>query len=222
MKNKKITSMFLIFLGLLFLSGALLLLTSILKQKEVEDQYSIIEDTAITSILENVKKDTEMIDENIDLEALEKDELAEVIKKGSFGILKVPAIDIKAPVTMGLSNNILKYYIGMYTSSDAPGTVGGNSAFAAHSVIPNTGNCQYCFFNHIDKLKNNDSIVLYWHNGYKYIYKVTNVYIKKIKESDIAYQKIEKDSLLTLVTCSEGNNDFRTFVVAKLIKTESF
>lgn len=221
MKERK-ASIIAMFLILLFLGGLFCMFYNYkLTQEEQKIQRGIVDISKekLTNI-SNKEKDTTLIDENIILEDLDKKTFTETIQKASYGLLEIPSISVNASVTKGISNNVLRYFVGMYTTSDEPGTVNGNTALAAHSVIPNSGYCSYCYFDDIEKIKKGDMVYLTWIDGNKYQYEVYDIFDKKEKDSTYAYTTIDNESLLTLVTCSNGDSQYRTYVLAKLIKVE--
>lgn len=178
-----------------------------------------IESIAKESLENTSGEDKTIIDKNVDLDSLSEKQLEKVIANGTYGILTVPKLDLEVAVTKGITTNILRYYVGMYTTSDEPGTIEGNTALAAHSVIPNSGSCAYCYFNNIGLLGMGDDIYLQWVDGKTYHYQVSDKFDRQEKNSTFAYTTEEDKSLLTLVTCSNGDNRYRTYVLAELIET---
>lgn len=164
------------------------------------------------------KKEPKKISKSTDLEKMPKTEFKKIIKEGTYGLLEIPSLKLEVPVTMGISDNVLNYYVGMYETSDEPGTPNGNTALAGHSIRPGLNYCTCCYFDKIDELSIGDSIILTWYDGNIYEYEVTKKYLKKNKNSTYAYENIQNESLITLVTCSDGDDRYRTFIQGKLKK----
>lgn len=166
----------------------------------------------------NTEREPKKLSENTNLQHMNNKELIKTIKEGTYGLLEIPALGLEVPVTKGISDNVLNYYVGMYETSDEPGTLNGNTALAGHSIRPGLNYCTCCYFEKIDELSIGDTIKLTWHDGNTYEYEVSNKFLKQDKNSIHAYDKLPNESLITLVTCSDGDDRYRTFIRGKLKK----
>lgn len=135
-----------------------------------------------------------------------------------FGIISIPSIGLEAPMKEGISKQVLNSFVGVYRTSDIPfGELGGNIGIAAHSG-KNKGSCWYCYFDYIGELKIGDDIYITTKDKTTHHYRVTEVKTYQNKKSDYAYRMVEDEARLTLVTCSDGNGKYRTFVTAKKVQ----
>lgn len=133
------------------------------------------------------------------------------------GVIKIPAIGLQAPMKKGVDDATLNAYVGMYeTTGKNFGELGTNYGIAAHSAR-RKDYCWYCYFDHIGELKKDDLIEIIDKNGKKYKFKVTGVYTHQSKNSDYAYRTAPDEARITLVTCTDGDGDYRTFVTAKKV-----
>ncbi len=230
MNKKKIPEKMVNLLILFILFVGLILIGSFIIQRvEAKRTQALVDDTSSKAITDNIKNantDIDLadllieVDEDIDLSELNTTQFKRTIQSATYGWLTIDVINVSTAVTYGIGENVLKYFVGMYTTSDAPGTIGGNTALAAHSLNQGIASyCSYCYFDNIDDLVEGDIISLLWIDGVTYAYEVYAVYPNQAVDMDYAYQTIEEESLLTLVTCSDGNSDYRTFVMAKLKET---
>lgn len=131
----------------------------------------------------------------------------------TIAIMRIPEINVVAPVGYGVKESDLKKQIGMYTTTDKFLTLGGNTGFAAHTSL--RGECSYCYFQHLGELKNNDTITIDYNDGNTYTFSVIEVLLEKPITADVPYNyKLSDERLITLSTCSNQGNT-RDFVVAK-------
>ena len=125
-------------------------------------------------------------------------------------IMEIPSIKLKQPVVDGITEGVIKYFLGRFPESAMPGQV-GNFAVAGHRVSDYTD----AFIN-LYKVKVGDEVIVTTKDG-RYTYEVDNSFIvdpdqvEVLEEAD--YEK------MTLVTCTIGSKR-RVIVTGKLIGKE--
>ena len=125
-------------------------------------------------------------------------------------IMEIPSIKLKQPVVDGITEDVIKYFLGRFPESAMPGQV-GNFAVAGHRVSDYTD----AFIN-LYKVKVGDEVIVTTKDG-RYTYEVDNSFIvdpdqvEVLEEAD--YEK------MTLVTCTIGSKR-RVIVTGKLIGKE--
>ena len=128
-----------------------------------------------------------------------------------IAIMEIPSIKLKQPVVDGITEDVIKYFIGRFPNSAMPGEV-GNFAVAGHRVSDFTD----AFIN-LYKVKVGDKVIVTTKDGV-YTYEVDSSFIvdpdqvEVLDESD--YEKI------TLITCTIGSKR-RVIVTGKLIEREN-
>ena len=132
-----------------------------------------------------------------------------------YGIIEIPAIDLKMPLVQGADRYSLRAAAGWYPESAEMGNA-GNCVIFGHRM---TGYGRH--FNRLNELKAGDNIFLYHTNGNCFAYTVT--------DSEIIEPGILMDTLrdhnegfsLTLVTCTPtGIGSHRLMVYANLSKEQ--
>ena len=140
-------------------------------------------------------------------ELLLKQELSSVDKISSnnnvIGKIKIPQINLEAPIQDGTNSEILKRSVGHFTSTKY---WGGNVGLAAH----NRGTYAH-YFENLNKLNLGDEIIYQTKLGTR-IYVVSK--IEQISEDNLSILKDTKDNTLTLVTCITNNPTYRLCVKA--------
>lgn len=117
--------------------------------------------------------------------------------------IKIPVLELDAPISQGTSSEALRRTVGHFEETDK---WNGNVALAAH----NRGyRCN--FFQEIKKLKNGDTIVYSTEKGQRRYKVILN---KIIKETDWSYIQNTKDNRLTLITCEMNKKEYRRCVQA--------
>ena len=144
------------------------------------------------------------LDNNNANKIVEKDNSSKInIYKTNKWRIKIPSLNIDAPISQGTNSEALRRTVGHFEETDK---WNGNVALAAH----NRGyKCN--FFQEIKKLKNGD-IVIYSTEKGKREYKV--VLNKVIKETDWTYIQNTKENRLTLITCEMNKKEYRRCVQA--------
>ena len=120
-----------------------------------------------------------------------------------IGVLKIPKLQIEAPVKEGTTQEIMKTSIGHFTESDC---WNGNVSFASHN-----GGTNAHFFESIKFLNENDEIEYITKLGTKK-YKVQE--IKKIESTDwsMVVGNNGNKNTVTLITCITGQPKYRLCV----------
>ena len=130
-----------------------------------------------------------------------------VFENGIIGILKIPVLNIEAPIKDGTSQEVMRTSIGHFIESDY---WNGNVALASHN-----GGSNAHYFSKISTLNNNDEIEYLTKFGTK---KYVVQDIKKIESTD--WSMVEKNSkqnenTITLITCINGQPKYRLCVRGK-------
>lgn len=124
-----------------------------------------------------------------------------------IAIIEIPSIKLKQPVVEGITEDVIKYFLGKFPNSAMPGEV-GNFAVAGHRVSDFTD----AFIN-LYKVKPGDEVIVKTKSG-KYIYEVEESFIvnpEQVEVLDTAdYEKI------TMITCTVGSKR-RVIVTGRLI-----
>jgi LPXTG-site transpeptidase (sortase) family protein len=101
-------------------------------------------------------------------------------------------------------NNVDKN-IQVIETSQMPEQINSNLILASHS-----GNSSIAYFKHLDKLKINDSVYIYYKNKkYKYII-YDNYEVEKTGYLEI--KRKQDKTTLTLITCKKGTNKQLVFI----------
>ena len=208
---KKVFLYVLLMVLLVILGVCAVNIANILLEYNSEKQKS---DNEVTAFIEQVKEKqseegnaTSEEDENPD-NSTEYD-----LTGNTMGVITIPKIDVEAPVTVGIDELTLKSYAGIYPEYDPIGTEGGNTVMAAHSAI--YGYCAHCFFHRLSELVPGDEIDVFWKNGVTYKYRVYEIFMNEDPNRTDVYDRVEGKEVLTLVTCTNGNSEVRTFLHAE-------
>lgn len=146
-------------------------------------------------------------------ESSDKDEpvnLESVNGHTPIAIMEIPRIKLKQPIVNGVTESVIKYFIGRFPDSALPGEV-GNFAVAGHRV----SNFTDAFIN-LYKVKPGDEVIVRTKDA-KYTYKVEDNFIvapdqvEVLQDSD--YEKI------TMITCTIGSKK-RVVVTGRLVEKE--
>ena len=125
-------------------------------------------------------------------------------------IMEIPSIKLKQPVVDGITEDVIKYFLGRFPESAMPGEV-GNFAVAGHRVSDFTD----AFIN-LYKVKVGDKVIVTTKDG-RYTYEVDSSFIVDPEQvevlDDADYEK------MTLITCTIGSKR-RVVVTGKLIGRE--
>lgn len=125
-----------------------------------------------------------------------------------IAIIEIPSIKLKQPVVEGITEDVIKYFLGKFPDSTMPGEV-GNFAVAGHRVSDFTD----AFIN-LYKVKPGDNVIVTTKSG-KYTYEVEESFIVEPEQVEVLenadYEKI------TLITCTIGSKR-RVIVTGRLIE----
>lgn len=165
------------------------------KQNELLDIFE-------SQIAESKEDEIGEIDEEVNLESINGYK--------PIAIMEIPSIKLKQPIVDGITDDVIKYFLGRFPDSSMPGEV-GNFAVAGHRVSDFTD----AFIN-LYKVKPGDKIIVRTIEG-KYTYEVDDSFIVEPEQVEVLenadYEKI------TLITCTIGSKR-RVVVTGKLIKKE--
>lgn len=124
-----------------------------------------------------------------------------------IAIMEIPSIRLKQPVVEGVTEDVIKYFLGKFPGSAMPGEV-GNFSVAGHRVSDFTD----AFIN-LYKVKPGDKVIVTTKSG-KYTYEVDESFIVEPEQVEVLdtadYEKI------TLITCTIGSKR-RVIVTGRLI-----
>ena len=145
-------------------------------------------------------------------EALERDkETVSILRSEElYGILEIPAINIKYAIVQGTERINISVAVGHMTEGVDAGQE-GNCILAAHR-----GGYYGTFFKHINKLKNGDEIYVTDLNNNKYTYQVYEQ--KWISPEDWnELEPVPGEKTLTLLSCEE-HGELRIIVKARIVE----
>lgn len=118
--------------------------------------------------------------------------------------LEIPIIGLKAPIEEGTTKEVMDKYIGHFEeTSKSEGNIG---------LIAHNRGFENNYFANIKKLKKGDTII-YYCNGEKREYQVETMTI--IEDTDWSYLEETEDNTITLITCVEGQSEYRRCIQGK-------
>ena len=136
-----------------------------------------------------------------------RQKLIENKNDGNIWRIKIPKINLDAPIENGTTQNVLASAVGHFEESSI---WNGNVALAGH----NRGvDCN--FFQNIKYLEIGDKIIYSTKNGTREYKVVMN---KIIKQTNWDYIRDTKDNRITLITCVENMYEYRRCIQAVEIK----
>ncbi len=126
-------------------------------------------------------------------------------------ILRVPRLDLEAPVMNGTDDQVLKKGVGLYEYAQLPGGGNSNVSIAGHRDIYG------CEFYYIDTVTDGDLLYLEY-DGTLYTYRYLNTEIVAADDWGPIYSK--DFSCLTLTSCHPiGTSQKRIIVTAELVSS---
>lgn len=132
-----------------------------------------------------------------------------------IGILEIPIISLqKGFYDVNDINNNVNKNIQIINKSDMPDKVNGTFILAGHS-----GSGTFSHFKNLYKLSLNDNVYVYY-SGYKYSYKVVNIYDVK-KTGKVEIKRDINKTYLVLITCRDGT-DYQIVFIAELLSKEKY
>ena len=123
-----------------------------------------------------------------------------------IAIIEIPSINLSQALVEGISDDVLKYFLGHFPDSAAPGQV-GNFAIAGHRVSDYTD----AFIN-LYKVSAGDKIIVKTHDK-KYTYVIEENYI--VNPDQIEVLDATENATITLITCTDESNEQRVIVRCK-------
>lgn len=129
-----------------------------------------------------------------------------------LAIIEIPEISLSTGIVMSNeSYSTMNRNVSIYPTSDMPDIKNGNFVLFAHN-----GSSRVAYFKNISKLKSGNEIYIYYNNQ-KYVYKVINKYNVQMNDNT-PLNRITDKTIITLITCKNGNNKYRTIVVGELVQ----
>ena len=113
-------------------------------------------------------------------------------------ILKIPIINLEAPISEGTNSENLNKFIGHFEDTDI---VDGNIGLAAHNRGYSVN-----YFENIKRLKKGDEIY-YKYNGKERVYVIDKIEV--IKDTDWTNLQKTNENKITLITCVEDAPMYR-------------
>lgn len=188
--------------GLLLIIIGIVIIVNVVYKKIVtsQKQNEILE--VFESQLVDAKNNKEDENEPIKIEAINGHMLV--------AIIEIPSIKLKQPVVEGITEDVIKYFLGKFPESSMPGEV-GNFAVAGHRVSDFTD----AFIN-LYKVKTGDEVIVTTVDG-RYTYEVDNSFIVDPDQVEVL-EKADYEKI-TLITCTIGSKR-RVIVTGRLIEKE--
>lgn len=144
-------------------------------------------------------------------EPVEEKKEEEKVEVNYIAVIKIPKIGLEKGLASKDSyyNNVNRN-IQILTESDMPDKEKGNVILAGHS-----GNSNVSYFRKLNKLQNNDEVIISY-KGKDYVYRMVNSY--EIEKNGYAHilRNAEKTTL-TLITCKHNTNK-QLIVICELIE----
>ena len=179
---------------------------------DIQSAYIELSKIVVESSLNSDEKKVEIqevkLEEEQENESVEKTDDREIL--GNIDIystnvwrIKIPKLNLDAPITEGTSQEALRRTVGHFEQTDK---WEGNVALAGH----NRGyRCN--FFQEIKTLKKGDKIIYSTEKGSREYKVVVN---KVIEETDWTYIQETEDNRITLITCEAGQKEYRRCIQA--------
>lgn len=188
--------------GLLLIIIGIVIIVNVVYKKIVtsQKQNEILE--VFESQLVDAKNNKEDENEPVKIEAING--------HMPVAIIEIPSIKLKQPVVEGITEDVIKYFLGKFPESSMPGEV-GNFAVAGHRVSDFTD----AFIN-LYKVKTGDEVIVTTVDG-RYTYEVDNSFIVDPDQVEVL-EKADYEKI-TLITCTIGSKR-RVIVTGRLIEKE--
>ena len=127
-------------------------------------------------------------------------------KSEYIAIIEIPQINLKKGIRE--DDNVDKGIMLL----DKDKVINDTFILAAHS-----GNCEVCYFNHLDELKNKD-IIYFYYNKMKYTFEI----IKIERKRKLTFTLQNEVNTITLITCEKDNDDYQIIIIGNLISKEKY
>ena len=124
-------------------------------------------------------------------------------------VLEIPDLNLRRVLTYDDVYNDIKYNVQII-SGKMPDNDKNNLILAAHS-----GNGQASFFSKLSMLTDESEIYIYY-NGIKYVYRIFDYY-EVTKSNQILVKRNREFNTLTLITCSEIDNNKQIIYISYLV-----
>ena len=155
--------------------------------------------------------DVPVVEETPQEEPVEEKKEEKQVEVNYIAVIKIPKIGLEKGLASKDSyyNNVNRN-IQILTESDMPDKEKGNVILAGHS-----GNSSVSYFRKLNKLQNNDEVIISY-KGKDYVYRMVNSY--EIEKNGYAHilRNAEKTTL-TLITCKHNTNK-QLIVICELIE----
>ncbi|MBQ6538753.1 MAG: sortase [Bacilli bacterium] len=214
-RNKKMKSTTVAVIGaLIIMLGGFLITYNYVQSKKV---YAY--DYVNTEFFLNNNQEDEVKEEKKKEEVEKKPEVVQeydsyYVTDEYIGYLSIPKIKLnKGFVDRRSKENSVEKNIYIVDGSNYPDVDKGNFIIAGHS-----GTGWKAFFNDLYKLRKGD-VAYITYKGYKYTYRITNIY-KQQKVGKIAIYRNYEKTTLTLITCTNYDSKTQSIYVAELINKE--
>jgi len=211
-KKKKMKSTTVAVIGaLIIMLGGFLITYNYVQSKKVY-AYDYINTEFFINNEEEKEEEIEEVEEKP--EVVQEDE-SDVVTDEYIGYLTIPKIKLnKGFVDRRSKENSVEKNIYIVDGSNYPDVEKGNFIIAGHS-----GTGWKAFFNDLYKLRKND-VAYVTYKGYKYTYKITNIY-KQQKVGKIAIYRNYEKTTLTLITCTNYDSKTQSIYIAELINKQA-
>lgn len=195
---------FLIISMLIIFIGIVILIYSIYQDKQFQNK----DEELIEDFFDNYDESS-----NIDEETKEDTNNYHKPNYSSYlAVIEIPSISLKTGIVNSNSNyTTMNRNVSIYPDSDMPDIKNGNFILFAHN-----GTSRVSYFRNIYKLKKGNKINIYY-NNMQYTYKVIRNYEVTMTNST-PLNKMKNNTIITLITCKNGNNKYRTIIVGELVK----
>ena len=213
--NKKSPTKIAFIGALIILVGSFLSLHEYIESKKVYayDYMALYYDGKGLIKKEEVKIKQKIIEEEDIREELESEE-SQVVTDDYIGYLIIPKINLtKGFVDKRSKENDVEKNILVVDGSTYPDVKNGNFILAGHS-----GTGWKAFFNELYRLETNDQVQVSY-KGKKYTYSIVNIY-KQPKVGTVSIYRNYDKTTLTLITCTNYDNETQTIYIAELISID--
>lgn len=129
-----------------------------------------------------------------------------------LGIIEIPKINLKNGFySLDSIYNNVDSNVTVINGSTYPNEKNNNLILAAHS-----GDCSYCYFDKLYKLKLGDTANIQYQNKI-YSYQIVNIYEVE-KDGTVAIYRDYNKNCLTLITCTRNSSAKQTVYILEQIK----
>ena len=217
MEKKRIVG---ISIGIILIIGSFFYISHHIGTQKQEERWAQQE---VESFVSSVQQNNNEVVFNTDV-GDKKDQDEVTIDDNTIGVMTISSLNRKFPLTnayavdIEMTEYLLKKYAVVYQEYGKIGLLHHNAVVSAHSAINNVG-CGHCYFDSIENLEEGEVINVLLKNGTMLNYEILLVSSYNDPSDDWFYDQPTdiNESWITLITCTDGNHDYRTIVRAKLI-----